>query len=149
MNTIATAKDTFGSTHSAVANETFPELLRRIEAEVVAKPRFSVTLPEAQRLWGIDYRIEIYTPAAQRVYGYYCLLFLEGEAITARVDLKSDRAAGVLRVMAAWREPETTAGTAEALAAELRRAAQWQGLDDVVVEDRGDLAQALRTSLQV
>ena len=60
MNTIATAKDTFGSTHSAVASETFPELLRRIEAEVVAKPRFSVTLPEAQRLWGIDYATTIF-----------------------------------------------------------------------------------------
>jgi uncharacterized protein YcaQ len=97
------------------------------------------------RLWGIDYRIEIYVPAPKRVYGYYCLLFLQDEAIRARVDLKADRKSGVLRVLAAWREPEALPGsTAEGLARELRRAAQWQGLDAVVVEDRGDLARELR-----
>jgi uncharacterized protein YcaQ len=97
------------------------------------------------RLWGIDYRIEIYVPAPKRVYGYYCLLFLQDEAIRARVDLKADRKSGVLRVLAAWREPEALPGsTAEGLARELRRAAEWQGLDAVVVEDRGDLARELR-----
>jgi uncharacterized protein YcaQ len=96
-----------------------------------------------ERLWGIDYRIEIYTPAAQRKYGYYCLLFLEDEAIRARVDLKSDRRDGALRVMAAWREPETRPSTASALREELQRAAAWQGLDRVVVEPRGDLAGEL------
>ena len=99
-------------------------------------------------LWNVDYRIEIYVPAPKRVYGYYCLLFLHDEAIRARVDLKSDRKAGVLRVMAAWREPEGIhAETAGALAEQLRQAAQWQGLDDVVVEDRGDLAADLRIAL--
>ena len=100
-----------------------------------------------ERLWGVDYRIEIYTPAAKRVYGYYCLLFLHDEAIRARVDLKSDRKAGVLRVMAAWREPEAAPDTAVALAAELARAAAWQGLDAIVVEDRGDLARELQAAL--
>ena len=100
-----------------------------------------------ERLWGIDYRIEIYTPAAQRKYGYYCLLFLQDEAIRARVDLKSDRKAGVLRVMAAWREPETAPSTAAALAGELQRAAAWQGLGQVVVEPRGDLAADLAADL--
>jgi uncharacterized protein YcaQ len=106
-----------------------------------------------QRLWGIDYRIEIYVPAPKRVYGYYCLLFLQDEAIRARVDLKADRKAGVLRVLASWREPEALPGsTAEGLAADLVRAAGWLGLSGVVVEDRGDLArelQPLMTSLQV
>ena len=96
-----------------------------------------------ERLWGVDYRIEIYTPAAKRVYGYYCLLFLHDEAIRARVDLKSDRKAGVLRVMAAWKEPEWSPESLPALRAELQRAAEWQGLDTVVVEDRGDLASDL------
>jgi uncharacterized protein YcaQ len=97
------------------------------------------------RLWGVDYRIEIYVPAPKRVYGYYCLLFLQDEAIRARVDLKADRKSGVLRVLAAWREPEALPGaTAEGLARELHRAAEWQGLDAVVVEDRGDLARELR-----
>jgi uncharacterized protein YcaQ len=101
-----------------------------------------------QRLFGVDYRIEIYTPAPKRVYGYYCLLLLENEAITARVDLKADRKAGVLRVAAAWLEAGAVPGsTAEALAEELCRAARWQGLDDVLVEDRGDLARELRAAL--
>jgi hypothetical protein len=101
-----------------------------------------------QRLWDVDYRIEIYVPAAKRVHGYYCLLFLHDEGIRARVDLKADRKDGVLRVAAAWREPDHHPGTAEALALELRRAATWQGLGDVVVADRGDLARELRAAAQ-
>ena len=101
-----------------------------------------------QRLWDVDYRIEIYTPAAKRVYGYYCLLLLQDERITARVDLKADRRDGVLRVAAAWVEPGAVPGsTAEALAHELRRAASWQGLGEVLVEDRGNLARELKAFL--
>jgi uncharacterized protein YcaQ len=100
------------------------------------------------RMFGVDYRIEIYVPAEKRVYGYYCLLFLHDEAIRARVDLKADRKAGLLRVLATWREPEAVVGeTVEALAQELLRAAEWQGLSDVVVEDRGDLARPLQALL--
>jgi uncharacterized protein YcaQ len=100
------------------------------------------------RMFGVDYRIEIYVPAEKRVYGYYCLLFLHDEAIRARVDLKADRKAGLLRVLATWREPEAVVGeTVEALAQELRRAAEWQGLSGVVVEDRGDLARPLQALL--
>jgi uncharacterized protein YcaQ len=97
------------------------------------------------RLWDVDYRIEIYVPAPKRVHGYYCLLFLHDEAIRARVDLKADRKAGVLRVLASWREAD--GAVAPALAHELRRAAGWQGLDDVVVDDRGDLARQLQQAI--
>jgi hypothetical protein len=102
----------------------------------------------ALRLFGFDYRLEIYVPAEKRVHGYYVLPFLHDEALRARVDLKGDRQAGVLRVRAAWCEPGWDAGeTAHALAAELRRAADWQGLGDVVVEPRGDLAPALTAAV--
>jgi uncharacterized protein YcaQ len=97
-----------------------------------------------ERLFGFTYRIEIYVPAPKRVYGYYVLPFLYDEALSARVDLKADRKAGVLRVLAAWLEPGHDADdVAGALAIELRRAAQWQGLDDIVIEPRGDLAPVL------
>jgi uncharacterized protein len=119
---------------------------RKVERSALLSP-FDPLVWRRERtldLWDVDYRIEIYVPAPKRVYGYYCLLFLHDEAIRARVDLKSDRRAGVLRVLASWLEPGSDAGnTAAALAAQLRLAAAWQGLPDIDVEPRGNLAAAL------
>jgi hypothetical protein len=101
-----------------------------------------------ETLFGVRYRIEIYVPAHMRVHGYYVYPFLLGEQIAARVDLKADRAAGVLRVQAAHLEPGADEGdVAAALAAELRTAADWLALPDVHVAGRGDLATDLRRAL--
>ena len=101
-----------------------------------------------ERLFDMTYRIEIYVPAPQRLYGYYVLPFLLGDRFAARVDLKADRKAGVLQIPAAWIEPgadpEETAG---ALAAELRRLAGWLGLSDIAAPGRGDLAIPLSAAL--
>ncbi|MDY6922560.1 MAG: winged helix-turn-helix domain-containing protein [Pseudomonadota bacterium] len=107
------------------------------------------TRDRTERLFGTRVRLEIYTPAHKRLHGYYVLPFLEDEAITARVDLKSDRQAGTLRVQAAWREPDATAETAERLAAELNRMAGWLGLEVVEVAGKGDLAQTLAGAVRV
>jgi uncharacterized protein YcaQ len=101
------------------------------------------TRDRTERLFGVKVRLEIYTPAHKRAHGYYVLPFLQDEAITARVDLKSDRQAGVLRVQAAWREPDATPDTAARLGVELRRMSAWLGLGEVEVAGKGDLAEAL------
>jgi uncharacterized protein len=78
------------------------------------------------------------------------LPFLLGDALVARVDVRSDRAGGVLRVYGAFAEAGVTAGeVAEALAAELRALAGWLGLDDVAVDaTNGDLAAPVAGALR-
>jgi uncharacterized protein YcaQ len=104
--------------------------------------------PRVQRLFGFHYRIEIYTPATQRQYGYYVWPFLLDGALVGRVDLKADRAADALHVVAAFIEPEQSPSrVVKALTAELETMAAWLGLGGVTVGDRGDLASELRDAM--
>ena len=96
-----------------------------------------------ERLFGFRYRIEIYTPAHKRTHGYYVLPWLLDEALVARLDVKADRAAGLLRVNGAFAEDGVPDHAAQALSRDLRVMAAWLGLDDIVIAGKGDLAPAL------
>ena len=121
-------------------------LPRRLTVDALISP-FDSLASDRDRLlqtFGVDYRIEIYVPAAKRVWGYYVYLFVMDDQITARVDLKADRQAGALLVQAAWLEPGAAPDqTAARLAGALRSMADWLELTDVVVRPKGTLADAL------
>ena len=122
---------------------------RKVEAHALLSPFDNLIWfrDRTERLFDVRIRLEIYTPAEKRTHGYYVLPFLQGETITARVDLKSDRQKKVLLVQAAHAEPGAGPDTPEALAVELRRMATWLGLDAVSVAGKGELAAPLEQAL--
>ncbi|RZU65899.1 hypothetical protein EV379_2238 [Microterricola gilva] len=122
---------------------------RRIETGALLSPFDPVVWDRkrAERLFDFHYRIEIYTPAPKRVFGYYSLPILIDDSVVGRIDLKNDRKAGVLRVQSAWHEAGVGPEIAERVAPLVRSAAAWQGLDDITVNDWGTLAAPLAAEL--
>ncbi len=123
---------------------------RRIDAATLLSPFDSLVWhrARAEQLFDFSYRLELYTPAPKRVYGYYVLPFLLGEHLVARVDVKADRNASALLVPAAFSEAAGDPGTvAGPLATELRALATWLDLERVVVGRRGDLSPRLRAAV--
>lgn len=104
---------------------------RRIDRSALLSPFDPVVWcrPRAARLFGFDYRIEIYVPAPKRRHGYYVLPFLLGDELVGRVDVKADRKAGVLRVPAAYVEPDRDhEAVGGAMHERLTELAGWLGL---------------------
>lgn len=122
---------------------------RAVDAHAILSPFDPVvwTRDRAERLFDFHYRIEIYTPRHKRVHGYYVLPVLIGDQLVARVDLKNDRAAGVLRVQSAWKQANIGADTVERLTTLLRATAEWQGNEQISVGIRGDFSDAVADAL--
>lgn len=128
---------------------------RRIEATALLSPFDPVVWERdrALRMFDFHYRIEIYTPAPKRIYGYYTLPVLVDDRIIGRIDLKSDRQNRVLRVQSAWKEADAGPAAAPSpdawarVAALLRETAAWQGLDGIEVMNRGDQAAVIAAEL--
>ena len=122
---------------------------RRVDARAIVTPFDSLVWDRRrlERVFGMKYTIELYTPQAKRTYGYYVCPFLLGDTLVGRCDLKADRQRGVLIVHAAHTEPgHEPRGIAPQLAEELREMQAWLGLERLEVGGRGDLARALQAA---
>lgn len=127
-----------------------PKVPRKLEASALLSPFDSLIWERSrtERLFDFRYRLEIYTPQHKRVYGYYVLPFLHNERIAARVDLRAERALGRLAVHAVHEEePGLDEEGMLALAVNLRRMAQWLGLERIQLNCPRVSAARLRVAL--
>ncbi len=80
-------------------------------------------------LFGFDYVLEMYKPAAKRRWGYFALPIVVGDRLVGKLDAKADRKAGVLRVNAVHEDFPWEPSTGDAVEAELEALADWLGLE--------------------
>lgn len=120
----------------------WPEVLEVAAAAPQPSGRIRVLSPfdpalrdrnRAQRLFGFNYRIEVFTPAARRKYGYYVFPLLERDRLVGRIDMRADRGGATLNVTAVWPEPGVrwSAASVQRLETELERVARFAGLESV------------------
>ncbi len=116
--------------------ESLPSLSRRIR---VINPFDPLTRDRVRlkRLFGFDYRVEMFVPREKRVWGYYVFPLLEGDRFVGRLEAKADRKAGRLTVSRLWPEQKAKWGANRhaRLEAELDRLARFIGVDEVIRQD--------------
>ena len=82
-----------------------------------------------EEIFGYEYLLEMYKPAAKRRWGYFALPILHGDRFVGKLDAKADRKAGVLRVFAVHEDTPFDAVTTDAVHREIHDLAQWLGLE--------------------
>ena len=110
------------------------KLPKQLHATALLSPFDSLVWcrPRNERLFDFHYRIEIYTPKEKRKFGYYVLPFMMNGEMVGRVDLKADRAKGILQAHSVHTEKGVKRSVInEALNAELAAMATWLGLEQV------------------
>lgn len=83
----------------------------------------------AQDLFGFEYIVEMYKPAAKRRWGFFALPILHGDRLIGKLDAAADRAKGVFRVAAIHEDEAFTPEVTDAVHGEIRELAAWLGLD--------------------
>ena len=105
----------------------------------------------ASEVFGFDYRIEVYTPAPKRVYGYYVLPILHRGRLIGRLDPKAHRREGVFEVRALYLEPgvRPTDRMVAEVAAAIHDCARWHGTPRVELRraDPPEVLPRLRSAL--
>jgi len=138
--------------NAALAEEILPGGLRS-SLTTLLSPFDPVVWDRARalELFGFDYKIEVYTPAARRRYGYYSLSMLHDGALVGRLDAKAHRKDGLFEVKALHLEPEETVsdGLVSGIAGALRGCAAWHGIPDLLIRrsSPSEFAEALRSAL--
>lgn len=82
-----------------------------------------------EELFGYEYLLEMYKPAAKRRWGYFALPILHGDRFVGKLDAKADRKAGVLRINAIHEDEPFDDATTRAVQEEIRDLARWLSLD--------------------
>jgi uncharacterized protein YcaQ len=93
------------------------------------------------RIFGFDYKIEIYVPEPKRIFGYYSLPVLHNGNFIARIDLKSNRQENTLQVKSTWAEEnQVSKFPNSAVGRHLNEIANWQGLNSIAVSGLGNVS---------
>jgi len=123
-------KNTLRATHSAVLSPFDPVVWDRKRAEV---------------LFGFSYRLECYTPAEKRKYGYFVLPLLHQGALVGRIDAKMHRKTGELEIISLYLEDGVKPGQAliNGLHSALTDFAQWQNASRILL---GNIPAVLASS---
>lgn len=97
-------------------------LLSPIDRLVIDRKRMA-------ELFGFDYQLEMFKPAAQRRFGYWALPILAGDRLIGKLDAAADRERGVLRVAAIHEDEPFSRRLAGAVRAEIENLAGWLDLE--------------------